>query len=73
MKVFIVTKSSVMETQNLVVHPKSEPVKSKSKQYQFLFKSVLSKNQLQNLQNENKLNHFFGRFSTKAIFLKSSG
>ena len=28
MKEFIVTKSSVMEIQNLVVNPKSEPVKS---------------------------------------------
>ena len=71
MKVFIVTKSSVMETQTFVVHPKSEPVKSK--QYQVLFKCVSSKNQLQNFQNEYKLNHFFGPLSTKAIFLKSSG
>ena len=42
---FIVTKSSVMENQNLVVNPKSEPVKLKSKQYQFLFQYVSSKNQ----------------------------
>ena len=48
MKEFIVTKSSVMEIQNLVVNPKSEPVKSNSKQYQFLFKYVSSKNQWQN-------------------------
>ena len=48
MKEFIVTKSSVMEIQNLVVNPKSEPVKSNSKQYQFLFKYISSKNQWQN-------------------------
>ena len=30
MKEFIVTKSSAMEIQNLVVNPKSEPVKSNS-------------------------------------------
>ena len=48
MKEFIVTKSSVMEIQNLVVNPKSEPVKSNSKQYQFLFKYVSSENQWQN-------------------------
>ena len=39
-KEFIITKSSVMEIQNLVLNPKSEPVKSNSKQYQFLFKYV---------------------------------
>ena len=31
MKEFIVSKSSVMGIQNLVVNPKSEPVKSNSK------------------------------------------
>ena len=44
-KEFIVTKCSVMETQNLVANPKSEPVKSNSKQYQFLSKYIASKNQ----------------------------
>ena len=38
MKELIVTKSSVMEIENLAVNPKSEPVKSNFKQYQFLFK-----------------------------------
>ena len=37
-----------MEIQNLVVNPKSEPVKLNSKQNQFLFKYVSSKNQRQN-------------------------
>ena len=40
----MVTKSSVMELQNLVVNPKSRHVKLNSKQYQFLFKYVSSKN-----------------------------
>ena len=48
MKEFIVTKSSVMEIQNLVVNPKSEPVKSNFKQYQLLFKYISSKNQWRN-------------------------
>ena len=38
MKEFIVTKSSVMEIKNLFMNTKSTPVKSNSKQYQFLFK-----------------------------------
>ena len=50
MKEFIVTKSSTMEIQNLVVNPKSEPVKPNSKPYQFLFKYVSSKNQWQNFK-----------------------
>ena len=33
-----------MEIKNFVVNPKSEPVKSNSKQYQFLSKYVSSKN-----------------------------
>ena len=37
-----------METQNLVVNPKSQLSKSKSEQYQFLFKYVSSKNKWQN-------------------------
>ena len=51
MKVFIVTTSSDTEIENLFVQPKSEPVKSKSKQYQFLFKYDPSNSQWQNLQN----------------------
>ena len=47
-KELIVRKTSVMKIQNLVVNPKSEPVKSNSKQYQFLFKYVSSENQWQN-------------------------
>ena len=34
-----------MEIQTFIVNSKSEPVKSNSKQYQFLFKYVSSKNQ----------------------------
>ena len=34
-----------MEIQSLVVNPKSEPVKSNSKQHQYLFKYIPSKNQ----------------------------
>ena len=37
-KGFTVKKSSVMEIKNLVMNTKSPPVKSISKQYQFLFK-----------------------------------
>ena len=33
-----------MEIQNLVVNPKSVPVKSNSEQYQILFKYISSKN-----------------------------
>ena len=44
-KEFVITKSSVVEIQNLVVNPKSRRIKSKSKEYQFLFKYVSSKNQ----------------------------
>ena len=51
MKEFIITKSSVTEIQNLVLNPKSEPVKLNSKQYQFLFKYVSSKNQEQIFSN----------------------
>ena len=47
-KKFTVTKSSVVEIQNLVVNPKSRPVKLNSEQYQFLLKYVSSKNQPQN-------------------------
>ena len=45
MKEFILTKGSVMKIQNFVLNPQSEPDKSNSKQYQFLFKYVFSKNQ----------------------------
>ena len=45
---FIATKSSVMEIQNLVGDPKSEPLMTNSKQYQFLFKYISSKNYWQN-------------------------
>ena len=34
MKEFMITKSSVVEIQNLVVNPKSQPIKSNSEQYQ---------------------------------------
>ena len=37
-----------MEIQNFALNPKSEPVKLNSKQYQFLFKYISSKNQSQN-------------------------
>ena len=37
MKDFMITKSSIVEIQNLVVDPKSWCAKSNSKQYQFLF------------------------------------
>ena len=40
-----------MEIQHLVLNPKSEPVTSNSKQYQFLFKYVYSKNQEQMFSN----------------------
>ena len=42
MKEFIVTNSSVMEIQNLAVNPKSEPVKSNSKQYQSMLPAKIN-------------------------------
>ena len=51
MKELIVRKTSVMKIQNLVVNLKSEPVKSNSEQYQFLFKYVSSENKWQNFEN----------------------
>ena len=36
-KEFMITESSIMEIQNLVVNPKSGPDKLNSEQYQFLF------------------------------------
>ena len=44
MKEFMITKSSIAEIQNLVVNPKSRPVKSN----QFLFKYISTKNLWQN-------------------------
>ena len=44
LKEFMITKSSILEIQNLIVNPKSLTVKSNSEQYQFLFKYISSKN-----------------------------
>ena len=48
MKEFTITTISIAEIQNLVVNPKSQPVKSNSEQYQFLFKYISTKNLWQN-------------------------
>ena len=40
MKESMITKSSIVEIQNLVVNPKLWPVRSNSEQYQFLFKYI---------------------------------
>ena len=61
-----------MEIQDLIVNPKSRPVKLNSKQYQFLFKCVSNKNQWQNFSNERK-NLILWFFSAKGIFPKNSG
>ena len=34
----MITKSSIVEIQNLAVNPNSQPIKSNSEQNQFLFK-----------------------------------
>ena len=61
-----------MKIQNLVVDLKSEPVKSNSEQYQFLFKYVSSENKWQNFENYQK-KLFCGHHSTTGIFPKNSG
>ena len=43
-KEFSITTSSVVEIQNGIANPKSQPIKSNSEHYQFLFKFVSSKN-----------------------------
>ena len=71
MKEFSVTKSSVTEIQNLVVNPKSEPVNSNSKRYQFLFEYISNKKSMRNFL---KLITFFGvTFCQKGFFSKNSG
>ena len=56
-----VHECSIVEIENLVVNPESQPVKSNSEQYQFLFKYVSSKNQWQH----------FSKFYFGVIFAQS--
>ena len=60
MKEFMITKNSVVEIQNLLMNPKSRPVKSNSEQYQFLFKYISGKINDKIFQNLPK-----GNFSQK--------
>ena len=46
-KEFMITKSSIMEIQNLAVNTKLWTIKSNPEQHQFLFKHISSKNQWQ--------------------------
>ena len=68
----MIANSSVMVIQNLVVKPKSPPVKSNFKQYQFLSNCVSSNNQWQIFQFNEK-NLCCGHFCAKGIFPKNSG
>ena len=71
MKEFMITKNSIMEIQNLVVNPKSWPIKSNCEQYPFSFQYIPSKNQWQNFSKEKTL--FWSHFCAKGIFPKNSG
>ena len=68
----MITKSTEVEIQNLVVNPKSGPVKPNSEQYQVLFKYVSSKINDKIFQNKEKT-LFWGYFCPKGIFPKNSG
>ena len=63
-KGFVITKSSVVEIQNLNVNPRSQPVKSNSEQYQLLFKYTSSKIQYQKFKKKRKRT-FWGSFLPK--------
>ena len=63
-KGFVITKSSVVEIQNLNVNPRSQPVKSNSEQYQLLFKYTSSKIQYQKFSKKRKRT-FWGSFLPK--------
>ena len=69
MKEFSVTKSSVTEIQNLVVNPKSEPVNSNSKRYQFLFEYISNKKSMRNFLK--LITFLVSLFAKKDFFLKT--
>ena len=68
----MITKSSIVEIQNLVVNSKSWRVEPNSEQYQFSFKYISSKNNGTIFQKKKKT-LFWGRFCTKKIFPTISG
>ena len=63
----MITKSSIVEIQKLVVNSKSWPIKSNSEQYQFSFKYISSTNNGKIFQKKKKT-LFWGRFCVKIIF-----
>ena len=62
----MITKSSILEIQNLIVNPKSIPVKSNTEQYKFLFKYVSSKKTMTKFFKIK--NPILGSFLPKEIF-----
>ena len=73
-KAFMITKSSIRKIQNLVVNPKSLPVKSNSiQQCRFLFKYVSSKKSMTEFFEIKKKTYFGVIFSPKGILPKNSG
>ena len=71
MKEFMITKSSIVEIQNLFVDPKSWHVKSNSEQY-FYLSTFPAKINGKIFQIKEKT-LFWGHFCTKGNFPKSSG
>ena len=71
MKEFIVTKSSVMEIQNLVVNPK--PKLSQTINNTSFYLSTFPAKINDKIFKINKKLLFCGYFSTKGIFAKNSG
>ena len=69
----MITKTSIVEIQNLVVNPKSRPVMSNSEQYKFLFKYTFNKKLMTKIFQNKEKTLFWGHFCPKIIFPKNSG
>ena len=68
----MIKKSSIVEIQNFVVNPKSQTIKSKSEQQQFLFKYISRKINDKNFQNSNNKKLYFGViFARREFFPKT--
>ena len=64
-------KSSIMETQNLILNPKSQPVESNSERYQFSFKYISSKKSMAKFFKLKKKPCFVVTFAQQEFFLKT--
>ena len=63
------TKSSIMEIQNLIINPKSQPIKSNSEQFQFLLSMFPAK--INDKLQIKKKNYFEVVFPQRDFFLKT--